>query len=184
MIEKILANGPESGAKKVFLLCVSGFSILLLWCAYKVMATPVPGPVLPAADTMQPLVVPEKATVEDSSIITSRPLFWRGRQLLAVKAEKEVAPAQLASADLDKIKLLGIYGGGVLLAGLKDQTRLVLGEKLGDWKLHRLGQGYAEFSRLGEYKSIYIEQPDVSAITEAQQSNGVAPSGQEIDPEV
>ncbi|MBB6521012.1 hypothetical protein [Pseudoteredinibacter isoporae] len=175
MIEKIFADGPESGAKKIFLCCVLGFALLFAWCTYKVMATPVPGPVLPAADTMQPLVVPEKASVEDSSIITSRPLFWRGRQLLAVEPEKEIAPAQVAAADLDKIKLLGIYGGGVLVSGLKDQTRLVLGEKLGDWKLHRLGHGYAEFSRLGEYKSIYIEQPDVSAITTASQA--------EFDPE-
>ncbi|GAA6150595.1 hypothetical protein [Pseudoteredinibacter isoporae] len=167
MIEKLFVDGPESGAKKILLLCVLGFTLLLAWCTYKVLATPVPGPVLPAADTMQPLVVPEKATAEDSSIITTRPLFWRGRQLLAVEPEKDMAPTPVASADLSKIKLLGIYGGGVLVSGLKDQTRLVLGEKLGDWKLHRLGQGYAEFSRLGEYQSIYIEQPDVSAITEA-----------------
>lgn len=168
ILNSLVKQDPEGSAKKVFFAAILVFILLLAWCIYKYLATPIPAPILPAAETVRPLVVSEKANIKGADIISERPLFWRSRELLAVEPEEELQLVTQNSVELDKIKLLGLYSNGILVAGIKGKTRLVVGEKVGDWKLHRLGQNFAEFTRLGEYKSLSIEQPDVSFITDGQ----------------
>lgn len=156
------SSGLESQIKTVCVVLALLSLLLCLWCVYKVWLTPVPGPVLPAADSLRPLVVQDPAAVAKPGIIAVRPLFWRGRKAFLAAAPKKAEAAE-PKGDLDKLEVVGVYAAGVLIKGLKGQNRIAIGERVYGWTLKSVEDKTATFNRNGRNKQLLLGAPEVSA---------------------
>lgn len=135
------------------------FLLLLLWCAYKVWVTPVPGAHLPANSSMEPLIVESPIVVDELHIITERPLFWRGRRPLVEEEPVEEVAVDDHSGDLSKLKILGVYSGGAMISGVEDRSRLTIGEEVFGWLLESIFWDELVFTKDGRESRISLEQP-------------------------
>lgn len=137
-------------------LCVLSL-FLCLWCLFKLMTVSPPGPLLPAEDSLLPLVVNTEARNELPGIIALRPLFWRTRKPVEAK-ESSGVKLQVVS-NLDKVKVIGVYSAGVMVKGVKGKGRVAKGAEVLGWTLDRVDSKFAVFVRAGIEKKLPLEGP-------------------------
>jgi len=139
------------------LLCsVALFVLILLWCIYKLWLTPIPGATLPVGSAMAPQLVKVHPEIESIQDITERPLFWKSRRPL-LEVEPEEPQENDSTGDLDKIKVLGVYANGAMVAGVKDKGRIAVGEEVFGWTLESIKGNSLEFSKAGRKKQLLLE---------------------------
>lgn len=158
-ITSILSMGVPKLLNRTLFIVVSGFTMLCLWCVYKVWATPIPGPILPAKSSMTPLVVENQVVNVNRDIITERPLFWRGRKPVITEPDTKIVKVDDRSGDLFKVKVLGVYPDGAMISGVKGKTRVSVGDKIFGWTLGRVTSSELRFLRNGRYESLYLPDP-------------------------
>lgn len=139
-------------------LCVLSL-FLCLWCLFKLVTVTPPGPLLPAEDSLLPLVVNTEALNELPGIIALRPLFWRSRKPFEATEIPEVKLQTISN--LDKVKVVGVYSAGVIVRGVKGKGRVATGSEVLGWTLHRVGLGFAVFVKAGKEKKLPLQGPSL-----------------------
>jgi hypothetical protein len=123
--------------------------------------------VLPAPDTLVVSELKRFGAVldEQSAELRARPVFWASRRTIVDSAGPEAAVAPVAKSkakksELDKVKLLGIFGEGdssgiiVLVEG--DKKRILRGDKLVGWTLESISGGHAAFVSGGRSQNVML----------------------------
>ncbi|WP_299979799.1 hypothetical protein [uncultured Pseudoteredinibacter sp.] len=167
-LNSITSMGFPKLLDRILLISIVSFLMLLLWCVYKVWATPVPGAILPAESAMTPLVVEDRVSLLDVNIINERPLFWRGRRPTVIEAAPEEEPVDSGSGDLSRVRVLGVYASGAMISGVKGKGRVKLGEEIFGWKLQKLSGNQLRFAKNGRYEYLRLEEP----VDKAESENG------------
>jgi hypothetical protein len=144
------------------LLCLQ-----LAWGALRLLTLAAPGPVAPAADSLQlPAVVgPVLVAAAGRNEILSRPLFWSSRRPLdtaAALADPESLPGELSG-----VKLLGLFGSGKqagVIALVQDQKRrILLGDTVEGWTLESITPRTMVVSNGGRSETLALQQGTVTA---------------------
>jgi hypothetical protein len=145
--------------------------VLAVWGGGRLLFLSEPEPVAPAAASLQVDAVnyPE-SSVEANDEIVERPLFWQGRRppeskvLIEVVDDNADAAAD-AGKELDKIKLLGVYGGdtpGVIILYEGKQQRVALNESIAGWTLLDVIPDGAMFNGEQGFKVLDLKHADGS----------------------
>jgi hypothetical protein len=138
----------------------------LIWGAGRLMLLSAPEAIPPAAASLQvdPVNFPA-ADVDGSSDIVQRPLFWQGRQppVSEIVAGADEPPEVAAKADtvIDKMKLLGVFGGespGAIVASGGKQSRLQVNESIEDWTLAEVSPNSVVFVSGDDFRILVLEQ--------------------------
>lgn len=119
---------------------------------------------LPSADT---LVIGELQRyavmpLEQSADVKARPVFWEGRRPVNAEGNPPVTAENSTAQknELDKVSLLGIFGGGdsagviALVQGKK--KRILLGDKMVGWTLESIGTDHAVFTDSGKSQKLML----------------------------
>lgn len=151
----------------IVLLSLCAISCLLfLWCLYKLLIAGPPGPLLPAEDSLLPLVVNIETVNELPGIIAMRPLFWRARA--PVENKKGSPVAEPTARDFDKVRVVGVYSAGVIILGVKNKGRVARGEELLGWTLDRVDSEFAFFLKNGAEERLPLQGPALSFMAKAK----------------
>ncbi|MBE9538073.1 MAG: hypothetical protein IMF06_03270, partial [Proteobacteria bacterium] len=124
-------------------LLLSMFLVLqLLYSVARIFIISQPEAILPAPDS---LVVRELqhsglVSAEQSNEVRARPVFWPSRSPLNGGAEAAAAEnTKPGKNELDKVKLLGIFGegdsAGIIALVKGNKKRILLGDKVVGWTL-------------------------------------------------
>jgi len=152
-------------------LILSVFLVLqLLYSTVRIFIISQPEAILPAADS---LIVRELqhsglVSTEQSNEVRARPVFWPSRR--PVNGPEEVAGAETTKPgknELDKVKLLGIFGAGDsagIIALVKgNKKRILLGDKVVGWTLDAIERDQAVFVDGGQSQNLALEPAGVVA---------------------
>ena len=145
--------------------------VLAVWGGVRLLFLSEPEPVAPAAASLQVEVVkyPE-SSVEANGEIVQRPLFWQGRRppesnLLIEIVDANAEAGADADNELEKIKLLGVYGGdtpGVIILYEGKQQRVALNESVAGWTLLDVIPDGAMFNSGQGFKVLDLKHADGS----------------------
>ncbi|MEP1471520.1 MAG: hypothetical protein ABJK25_11140 [Halieaceae bacterium] len=147
------------------------FLLLLVLTAVRLAVLTEPATRLPAPGSLvvADAVASGVVTSEMRGEITSRPLFFPSRRPLS--AEPPPAPVVKESgaqkSELDKVKLLGVFGGGesagvILLVEGKKQ-RILIGEEVKGWKLKSVDLNQVQFSSGGKLETLVLQYSGAKA---------------------
>lgn len=96
----------------------------------------------------------EPVTEAASQEIRSRPLFWPSRRPESVVVEEVVVETTAPSTELDKLRLVGIFGAGdsagIITLVQDKKQRILLGEEISGWKLDAIAADHAVFTSGGQ----------------------------------
>jgi hypothetical protein len=107
-------------------------------------------------------------TSEMRSEIAARPVFFPSRRPqdavpLPPKGDKSAA----SKSELDKVRLLGVFGGGesagVILLVEGKKRRLIIGEAVKGWKLQAVDLNQAKFSSGGKLETLVLQYSPAKA---------------------
>jgi hypothetical protein len=148
------------------LLCLQ-----LAWGALRLFTLAAPGPVAPAADSLQvPAVVgPVLVAAAGRNEIISRPLFWSGRRPVDTVAALADPGSKAGSlpGELSGVKLLGVFGSGKqagVIALVQDQKRrILLGDTVEGWTLESITPHTLVVSNGERSETLALQQGAVSA---------------------
>ena len=157
----------ERRIELVALILTAIFILQLLYSVARLIMPAQPESVLPAPDT---LVVSELKRFgalldEQRADLRARPVFWASRRTIAdsvgpVVAVAPVSKPKAKKSELDKIKLLGIFGVGdssgiiALVEGKK--KRILRGDKMVGWTLESINGGHAVFTNGGQSQDVML----------------------------
>ena len=151
---------------------VTGLLIFLgVWGGARLLFLSAPDPVPPAAASLQVDAVSYPgSSVDANSEIVQRPLFWQGRRppesgLLIEIVDDNAGAVAEAGKELDKIKLLGVYGGdtpGVIVLYEGKQQRVALNESIAGWTLLDVIPDGAMFNSDQGFKVVDLKHADGS----------------------
>ena len=117
----------------------------LAWGFTRLTLMAAPGAIEPAADSVGvPAVLGlQLVAAQQRNEIISRPLFWAGRRPQeAVAALEEPDSQSDSAAELDSIKLVGVFGGadtaGIIALVKGKKRRILLGGELEGWTLESI----------------------------------------------
>ncbi len=144
------------------LLCLQ-----LAWGGLRLLRLAAPGPVAPAADSLQvPAVVgPALVAAAGRNEIISRPLFWNGRRpvdKVATLADPESQPGELQG-----VKLLGLFGSGkqagVIALVQNQKRRILLGDTVEGWTIESITPHTLVVSNGERSETLALQQGAVTA---------------------
>lgn len=144
------------------LLCLQ-----LAWGGLRLLTLAAPGPVAPAADSLQvpAVVAPVIVAAAGRNEIIYRPLFWSSRRpvdTVAALADPDSRPGELQG-----VKLLGLFGSGKqagVIALVQDQKRrILLGDTVEGWTLESITPRTLVVSNGGRSETLALQQGTVTA---------------------
>lgn len=147
----------------ILLQLVIGFSRLVLMTG--------PAALEPSEDSLRvpAVAAPPVVAAADRNEIITRPLFWVGRRPLeAVNVVAEPDGKGGGAAELDKVTLVGVFGGGdtagviVLVDGKK--RRILLDEELDGWILKSIEGGKGVFARGPRRETLELQRVDLGLV--------------------
>ncbi len=144
------------------LLCLQ-----LAWGALRLLALAAPGPVAPAADSLQvpAVVAPALVAAAARNEIISRPLFWSGRR--PVDTVATLADPGSRPGELEGVKLLGLFGSGKqagVIALVQDQKRrILLGDTVEGWTIESITPHTLVVSNGERSETLALQQGAVTA---------------------
>jgi hypothetical protein len=92
-------------------------------------------------------------------------VFWASRRTIADSVDPlaplaPVAKSKAKKSELDKIKLLGIFGvgdsSGIIVLVQGDKKRILRGDKLVGWTLESISGGHAAFVSSGRSQNVML----------------------------
>jgi len=148
------------------LLCLQ-----LAWGGLRLLTLAAPGPVAPAADSLQvPAVVgPALVAAAGRNEIISRPLFWSSRRPVDTVAALADPGSKAGSlpGELSGVKLLGVFGSGKqagVIALVQDQKRrILLGDTVEGWTLESITPHTLVVSNGERSETLALQQGTVTA---------------------
>lgn len=148
------------------LLCLQ-----LAWGALRLLTLAAPGPVAPAADSLQvPAVVgPALVAAAGRNEILSRPLFWSGRRPVDRVAALADAGSKEGSrpGELEGVKLLGLFGSGnqagVIALVQNQKRRILLGDTVEGWTIESITPHTLVVSKGARSETLALQQGAVTA---------------------
>ena len=137
---------------------------------------------LPSADT---LVIGELArydvmTPQQSADVKARPVFWETRRPVSAeaKAVKVVEKPKAQKNELDKVRLLGIFGvgdsAGVIALVQGKKKRILQGDKMVGWTLESISTDHVVFTDSGKSQKLMLirsKDPVAKVATAGSTSN-------------
>ena len=170
------SNDPLLTERRIELVAVILTVIFILQLFYGVIRLFIsvqPESVLPAPDTLVVSELKRYGVVldEHSAELRARPLFWASRRSSgdSVGQVAAVTKSKANKSELDKIKLLGIFGvgdsAGIIALVQGDKKRILLGDKMVGWTLESISGGHAVFTNGGRSQNVIL----------ARSNNPVAP---------
>ena len=150
-------------------LCLGGvLLLLLLWNALRLATLSAPDAVAPTAESLQvaEIDLPQQVNESQSAELRARPLFWSTRRPQdappPVEAAAEEKTAVDKSGNIDKVNLLGVFGGGdsagiiALVKGKK--KRIMVGDTVEGWTLDSIQGDRAVFTRAGSRSELVLKR--------------------------
>jgi len=141
------------------------FVLMLLLGVTRLIISPWPAPKLPSADSLQMIELRRSSVVsaQDSNSVRARPVFWPSRRPVDAPKDASVeTKPEGKKSELDKVKLLGIFGAGdstgiiALVKGKK--KRILQGDKVEGWTLDSIDGSQAVFVDSGQSKHLTLER--------------------------
>jgi hypothetical protein len=184
---KVNAN-PLFSERRVELVAVVLTSLLLLQLLYSALRLSVlsePESIAPASDVMavSDRMAVEVVSAELSEELRARPLFWSSRRVQVSEpvASSQVKTAAASKSKLDKIKLVGIFGGGesagIIALVNGNKRRILLGESVEGWSLDSVARNEVVFAD-GARRETLILQTQKYIVTPVAAGSGGSVSGQ------
>jgi len=161
----------ERRVELLALLLTLVFFLILLFSVASLIISSHPVPKLPSADSLVGSELRRLGVVspQHSIAVRARPVFWPSRRPV-VDAPVEVVKAdkpKVKKSELDKVKLLGIFGVGestgiiALVQGKK--KRILQGGKVVGWTLDSIDGDQAVFVESGQVQNLTLERLAVVA---------------------
>ena len=144
--------------------------LMLLFGVSRLLISAHPQPKLPAADSLvaNELLSLGVVSPQQSTAVKARPVFWPSRRPVDAPVEVVVeAKPKVKKSELDKVKLLGIFGVGdsagiiALVKGAKQ--RILLGDKVVGWTLESIDRDQAVFTESGQSQHLTLERRAIAA---------------------
>jgi len=163
-----VATDPLQSERNIELFVVILALVLclqLLYSGVRLMRQSLPGPVSPVQDALvvknlQPL---GKLSMEQSTELLARPLFWASRRPReaqeVVKAKKKLVPDKVEL--LTGVKLLGVFHGseaaGVIVSVKGGRRRVLLGEEINGWTVESVQPRHAVLNAKGRQQTLQLK---------------------------
>ena len=168
-----VSEDPLLSERRVELLALALTAILLILLFFSVgrlVISPPPQPKLPSADSllMTELRASNAVSADASNAAKARPVFWPSRRPVDAPQEAVVeTKPEARKSELDKVKLLGIFGAGDsagIIALVKgNKKRILQGDKVVGWTLDSIDGGQAVFMEDGQSKRLTLERGVVAS---------------------
>jgi type II secretory pathway component PulC len=132
------------------------------------LAEPEARPPAPESLVVADAMITGAVTGEMRNEINARPVFFPSRRPLSAAPPPPVVDKTTANkSELDKVQLLGVFGGGetagvILLVEGKKQ-RLSVGEAVKGWKLKTVDLNEAQFSSGGKLETLVLQYSGAKA---------------------
>lgn len=139
--------------------------LLLFFSVASLIISSHPAPKLPSADSLVGRMLRSSGVVspEQSIAVRARPVFWPSRRPVDAPLETdENKNTKYQKGELDKVKLLGVFGAGdsvgiiALVQGKK--TRILQGDKIAGWTLDSIERDQAVFVEGGQSQTLALER--------------------------
>jgi len=139
--------------------------LILLFSLARLVVSSHPAPKLPSADSLVGSELRRSGVVspQQSIEVRARPVFWPSRR--PVDAPEEVAKTGKSKPkknELDKVKLLGIFGvgdsAGIIALVQGKKKRILKGDKVVGWTLDSIDGDKAVFVDSGQTQNLTLER--------------------------
>lgn len=177
----LVAGGTGSTERKVELLAIGLALLLLLQLVYAGISLATlsePDAILPSFDgaaDADPVAV-QRVTAEQREEVGARPLFWTSRRPAPGAAADGAAAAAAKRGNLDKVKVVGVFGSGstagVIVQVEDERQRMLLGEELLGWTLDAVHQDRVDFSRAGRQETLDLVKGEIRTASARSGSAG------------
>ncbi|NND66995.1 MAG: hypothetical protein HKN19_05345 [Halioglobus sp.] len=151
---------------------VTGLLLLVLvWGGARVLFLSAPEPHLPAESSLRVAKI-EGANAQEAipQDLTTRPLFWHGRQPYqppAVSAQASDQPEEVLEMEIDAVQLVGVLGAGdesgIIVTHAGSSRRLALDDEIEGWRFTGLSDEGAKFTSSGRTRLLTMEHAAVTA---------------------
>ena len=127
-----------------------------------------PRAILPAADSLivSDIHQSDVVSAQHSSDLRARPVFWPSRRPVGAPEKVVVVKTPKPKKnELDKVKLLGVFGvgdsAGIIALVKGKKKRILLGDKVVGWALESIEGGQAVFAEGGQSQTLTLNRAPV-----------------------
>ena len=156
-----MMNATERQLRKIALILTLILALQFVWGGLRLWQTSEPDPIHPAESSLRVNDMRYGRDTEGDSAqaLVNRPLFWQGRYPYVPDQVAEIAAPVEArgSTAINRVKLRGVYPGGIIISYEKKARRVRLGESVADWQLIELRPGAAVFSSGKGQRTLNLE---------------------------
>jgi len=166
----------ERRVETALLVLLFLFIVQLVWGFTQLSQQFYPEAIEPAPDSLQLVASPDIETVTpaQSNDIRSRPLLWLSRRPVGEVVEVVKPEKKEDAADLDKMKLVGVFGAGesagMIVRVEGKPQRLRLGGDLAGWTLESVAEKEVVLKKGARRKTLSLERA-VAPSANAKSSN-------------